>query len=72
MKNSIIDGEEVAPQRCIVCGKNPPSKENSPGWTYISGSKPLGAITCSKMCLRVALQRNELTGRVDLPKMRVT
>lgn len=59
---------EFAPDCCIVCAKPMPRTENNPGWTYLSGVQPMGAVTCSDACLQVALMRHEQTGRVDVPR----
>lgn len=56
---------EIARTGCIVCRKPHPGVENAPGWTYIAGAKPLGAMTCSDTCLKVAVDRYKRTGRVD-------
>lgn len=58
---------ELAPFACIVCGKPKPEGviENCPGWSYLAGAKPIGALTCSDDCLEVALERHRKTGRVD-------
>lgn len=58
----------LAPEACVVCWKAFPEEgETVPGWTYLSGSLPLGAMTCSESCLAVALERHRTTGRVDAP-----
>ncbi len=59
--------EELARPNCIVCGHKHPEIENSPGWTYLAGSRPIGALTCSDACLKIALERFKKTGRVDAP-----
>lgn len=71
MKNLLINGTEVAPPNCVVCGKDKPDGENVPGWAYLAGSIPLGAITCSPACTTKAVERHNDTGRVDTPEMRV-
>ena len=73
MKNLLIQGQEVAPECCIVCGNPKPKtlRDNEGTWSYISGSLPLGALTCSRQCLDKALERHYKTGRVDTPDMRM-
>jgi predicted nucleic acid-binding Zn ribbon protein len=56
---------ELAPNGCIVCKKPHPGGENVPGWTYLAGAKPLGALACSPQCTLEALQRFQKTGRCD-------
>jgi len=70
MKNQIVDKVEVAPNGCVVCFKPHPRTDNTPGWTYLAGSIPIGAITCSTECSGIAMRRHETTGRVDTPAMR--
>lgn len=53
-------------------GKVRHNVENAPGWTYIAGAIPIGAITCSPDCTTKAVWRHNKTGRVDTPEMRVT
>ena len=72
MKNLLIDGHEVAPDCCVVCGKAKPDGENVPGWAYLAGSVPLGALACSPACTTKAVERHHKTGRVDTAEMRVT
>ena len=71
MKNLLVEGHEIAPPNCVVCGKDKPEGENVPGWTYLAGSTPIGATTCSPGCTGVAVHRHAQTGRVDTPEMRV-
>jgi len=71
LRNTVVDGVEVAPPACIVCGQPRPDGENVPGWHYLSGSTPLGAIACSPRCAEKAIDRHQRTGRVDTPSMRV-
>jgi hypothetical protein len=81
VKNVLVEGREVAPPNCIVCGKDKPGREpdgeDPPGWTYLSDSvrtphaRPIGAISCSTSCTEVAIRRYRGTGRVDTPEMRV-
>ena len=59
---------EIAPECCIVCGKENPHINNAANWSYLAGSTPIGAMACSKPCLDVAIQRHKTTGRVDTPK----
>lgn len=76
MKNKIIDGYEVAPPCCVVCGK---TKEQA-DLAYIAGSEPLGALVCqtkadieagkTSECMKTAATRVVRTGRVDTPEMR--
>jgi predicted nucleic acid-binding Zn ribbon protein len=56
---------ELAPATCIVCGQAHPGGENVPGWIYLAGSTPLGAVACSDECGKVAIARHVRTGRVD-------
>jgi hypothetical protein len=71
LRNRMVDGFEVAPDGCVICHKLKPDTETAqPGWAYIAGSTPVGAITCSQACLRVAIDRYGRTGRVDTPEMR--
>lgn len=56
--------EELAPKACIVCGCKP-AKGDGKEWFYLAGSKPAGALVCSKPCLDAAVQRSIKTGRVD-------
>lgn len=70
MKNILVGGQEIAQSCCIVCGKKPVG-ENAPGWAYLTGSIPTGAITCSPACTAKAVDRHNNTGRVDTPEMRV-
>ena len=70
MRNIVVDGVEVAPAGCVVCHQPHPGGENVPGWTYLAGSEPLGAMTCSVACTMTASKRFKLTGRVDTPEMR--
>lgn len=56
---------ELAPDCCIVCRKPKPDGAAGELWTYIAGGTPLGAMTCSTACLRVALARHSRTGRLD-------
>jgi hypothetical protein len=62
----------MAPSCCIVCGKPHPGGQNVPGWVYLAGAKPLGAIACSAHCGSIAGQRFARTGRVDAPEERGT
>ena len=55
---------ELAPEGCVVCGKRQEAGGRE-GWTYFSGSVPLGARTCSAVCTKVAFERYKKTGRVD-------
>jgi hypothetical protein len=72
MKNSVVNGKEIAPDCCIVCGKKRPDTTGVvTHWTYLAGSKPLGAITCSLECTDQAVKRWKETGRVDTPEMRI-
>ena len=81
MKNLIVNGREVAPPNCVVCGKDKPQprpdREDPPGWTYLSDSvrtphaRPIGAVSCSPACTNVAIRRYLDTGRVDTLEMRV-
>jgi len=71
MKNQIVDGVEVAPAGCVVCGKPHPGGQDVPGWTYFAGTTPPGAISCSDRCRKTAIGRHQRTGRVDVPAMRV-
>ena len=61
MKNRIVN---------VVCFKPLPKTENTPGWTYLANSTPVGALTCSTHCTHVAARRHATTGRVDTPNMR--
>ncbi|VVB55177.1 Uncharacterised protein [uncultured archaeon] len=70
MKNTIIDGLEIAPECCIVCEKPMPDEPDSAGWFYIIGVKPIGAIVCSQECFDKVKERHEKTGRIDTPKQR--
>lgn len=70
LKNRMVEGVEIAPDGCVVCSKPNPEGENVPGWTYLAGSIPVGAVTCSSTCFDIAMKRNRRTGRVDLPEMR--
>lgn len=65
MASLLVDSFEVAPDGCVVCGKEPPGLGDV-GWSYLAGSYPIGSMTCSEECLAVALERFERTGRVDL------
>lgn len=60
----------IAPKGCIVCGKAHPGGDNLPGWSYLAGSTPMGAITCSTPCLNRAIERHHESGRVDVPSKR--
>lgn len=60
----------MAPSSCIVCGKPHPGGKNAPGWIYLAGAKPLGAVACSAKCGSVAGERFARTGRVDAPEER--
>jgi hypothetical protein len=57
---------DVAPEDCIVCGEKNPHIENAPGWTYLAGAVPLGAVACSLSCTAIAIDRFKRTGRCDL------
>ena len=60
--------DEIAPNECIVCGKKPPpspSGKGVPGWAFLSGAKPIGALTCSAECTKTAIERFNRTGRCD-------
>lgn len=71
LKNRIVEGVEVAPEGCVVCHEPKPDTEVAPpGWAYLAGSTPVGALVCSAGCLNVATKRNKRTGRVDTPDMR--
>lgn len=71
LRNEMVSGVEVAPKACIVCGKPAPEgQSNVPGWSYLAGSKPVGAVTCSASCRDKAIDRHRRTGRVDTPAMR--
>jgi hypothetical protein len=54
--------EDIAPDGCIICRKKTPSAE---GWTYLAGSKPMGAVACSSKCTQEAIERFNRTGRCD-------
>ena len=71
MKNLLVGVQEIAPPCCVVCGKSHPDGENVPGWVYLAGAVPFGAIACSPACTAKAVDRHERTGRVDTPEMRV-
>lgn len=60
-----MSAPEVAPAACIVCGKPSPGGEHVPGWIYLAGSIPIGAIACSDECGKIAISRHVRTGRVD-------
>jgi hypothetical protein len=72
LRNIMVEGVEVAPPGCVVCHKPKPDGENVPGWAYLAGSVPVGAITCSGPCMQTAIRRFQRTGRVDTPDMRAT
>lgn len=63
-KRTAMCQEELAPEACIVCGCKP-AQGDGKEWFYLAGSKPAGALACSKPCLDTALQRSSKTGRVD-------
>lgn len=63
---------EIAPAKCIVCGKKNPLGESTEqgtpiggGWCYLAGSIPVGSIACSPECTRIAVDRFRQTGRCD-------
>ncbi len=60
--------DEIAPAACIVCDLPHPGGENVPGWVYLAGATPLGAIACSAACAIIAARRFKETGRCDAPK----
>ena len=67
-RNRVVDGVEVAPPACVVCHRAKPDTDQPvPGWTYLAGSVPVGAITCSERCLEIAMRRWRLHNRVDTP-----
>lgn len=71
LKNRIVDNVEVAPEGCVVCHEPKPDTETAPpGWAYLANSTPVGALTCSPTCTRIAAKRHKRTGRVDTPDMR--
>lgn len=56
---------ELAPEGCVVCGKERPEVDHEQTWRYIADATPAGALACSDACLSVALERHQKTGRVD-------
>ena len=62
-----LDDCPIAPSSCIVCGNPHPGGENVPGWAYLAGSIPIGAIACSEKCTKIAINRHMRSGRVDKP-----
>jgi hypothetical protein len=62
----------LAPEACIVCGKERPrfSLSETNTWVYLAGAKPLGSMACSPECAVVAVERFQSTGRCDARGMR--
>ena len=58
--------EDIAPSCCIVCRKEHPGTRGAPGWTYLAGVSPIGAMTCSDTCTKKAAERFRKHGRVDV------
>jgi predicted nucleic acid-binding Zn ribbon protein len=58
----------LAPQTCVVCGKDRP-KDNEEGsaWRGLLGAMPLGSHICSDDCYNKARQRIAIHGRADKP-----
>ena len=71
MKNLLVNGHEIAPDCCIVCGKIKPIRDSEKTWAYLAGARPPGGMTCSEKCLKVAIKRHNDTGRIDTPAMRM-
>lgn len=58
--NLFIDGKEVAPDACIVCG----ASLRTVRYVYLSGASPIGSCACTDHVWQ-ALQRCAATGRCD-------
>lgn len=65
--NTIVDGEEIAPDCCIVCGKDFTAdiEAGRMDYVYLAGAIPSGAVSCPGTCTDTAMRRDALTGRVD-------
>jgi len=57
---------ELAPEACIVCGKDRLTTLDEPStWVYLAGATPLGSMACGPECTAVAVERFKATGRCD-------